>query len=163
MSNIAGAESSSKDYNGDSTTRTWRYLITIIERTECFGQSWDVVWYIFYVAKNHLGKVKLEQVDHRPSPTSVCDLRGGPRGTAGLLECPFASVALHCSFACWSSLWCIALYVMVSCLKIGFIFSFQLLVSKVCNRLSRVEMNQSQNCLITLLVSKGTLSSSILY
>lgn len=57
----------------------------------------------------------------------------------------------------------IGLDVMVSCLKIGVIFPFQLLVSKVCSRLSRVEMNQSQNCLITLLVSKGTLSSPILY
>ena len=47
-----------------------------------------------------LGKVKLERVGQRSSPTSVCDLRGGPRGIAGLLVCPFASVALHCSFAC---------------------------------------------------------------
>ena len=48
----------------------------------------------------HLGKVKLERVGQRSSSTSVCDLRGGPRGIAGLLVCPFASVALHCSFAC---------------------------------------------------------------
>ena len=52
------------------------------------------------VAKYHLGKVKLERVGQQSSPTSVCDLRGGPRGIAGLLVCPFASVALHCSFAC---------------------------------------------------------------
>ena len=52
------------------------------------------------VAKYHLGKVKLGRVGQRSSPTSVCDLRGGPRGIAGLLVCPFASVALHCSFAC---------------------------------------------------------------
>ena len=54
----------------------------------------------FNVAKYHLGKVKLERVGQQSSPTSVCDLRGGPRGIAGLLVCPFASVALHCSFAC---------------------------------------------------------------
>ena len=52
------------------------------------------------MAKYHLGKVKLERVGQRSSPTSVCDLRGGPWGFAGLLMCPFASVALHCSFAC---------------------------------------------------------------
>ena len=52
------------------------------------------------VAKYHLGKVKLERVDQQSSPTSVCDLLGGPRGIAGFLVCPFASVALHCSFAC---------------------------------------------------------------
>ena len=52
------------------------------------------------VAKYHLGKVKLERVGQQSSPTSVCDLRGGPRGIAGLLVCPFASVALHCNFAC---------------------------------------------------------------
>ena len=51
------------------------------------------------VAKYHLGKVKLERVGQQSSPTSVCDLRGGPRGIAGLLVCPLASVALHCSFA----------------------------------------------------------------
>ena len=55
---------------------------------------------LFYVARYQLGKVKLERVGRRSSPTSVCDLRGGPRGIAGLLVCPFASVALHCSFAC---------------------------------------------------------------
>ena len=54
----------------------------------------------FNVAKYHLGKVKLERVGQQSSPTSVCDLRGGPRGIAGLLVCPVASVALHCSFAC---------------------------------------------------------------
>ena len=54
----------------------------------------------FNVAKYHLGKVKLERVGQRPSPTSVSDLRGGPRGIAGLLVCLFASVALYCSFAC---------------------------------------------------------------
>ena len=52
---------------------------------------------LFYVARYHLGKVKLERVGRRSSPTSVCDLRGGPRGIAMLLVCPFASVALHCS------------------------------------------------------------------
>ena len=52
------------------------------------------------VAKYHLGKVKLERVGQRSSPTSVSDLRGGLRGIAGLLVCLFASVALHCSFAC---------------------------------------------------------------
>ena len=52
---------------------------------------------LFYVARYHLGKVKLERVGQRSSLTSVCDLRGGPRGIAGLLACPFASVALHCS------------------------------------------------------------------
>ena len=58
-------------------------------------------WLTFlHVAKYHLGKVKLEQVGQLPSPTSVCDLRGGPRRIAGLLMCPFASVALHCSVAC---------------------------------------------------------------
>ena len=41
------------------------------------------------VAKYHLGKVKLERVGQRSSPTSVGDLRGGPRGIAGLLVCPF--------------------------------------------------------------------------
>ena len=56
----------------------------------------------FNVAKYHLGKVKLERVGQQSSPTSVCDLRGGLRGIAGLLVCPFASVALHCSFACCS-------------------------------------------------------------
>ena len=39
------------------------------------------------MAKYHLGKVKLERVGQRSSPTSVCDLRGGPRGIAGLLVC----------------------------------------------------------------------------
>ena len=53
-----------------------------------------------HVAKYHLSKVKLERVGQRPSPTSVCDLRGGPRGIAELIVFPFASVALHCSFAC---------------------------------------------------------------
>ena len=52
VSNLAGAESSSKDNNGYSTARTWRYFITIIERTECFGQSWDVVWYIYFLWLN---------------------------------------------------------------------------------------------------------------
>ena len=52
---------------------------------------------LFHVARYHLGKVKLERVGQRSSPTSVCDLRGGPRGIAGLLVCPFSSVALHCS------------------------------------------------------------------
>ena len=54
----------------------------------------------FNVAKYHLGKVKLKRVGQQSSPTSVCDLRGGQRGIAGLLVYPFASVALHCSFAC---------------------------------------------------------------
>ena len=55
------------------------------------------------VAKYHLGKVKLERAGYKwSSPTSVCDLRGGPGGIAGLLVYPFASVALHCSFAYWS-------------------------------------------------------------
>ena len=52
------------------------------------------------VTKYHLGKVKLERGGQRPSSTAVCDLRGGPRGIVGLIVCPFASVALHCSFAC---------------------------------------------------------------
>ena len=39
------------------------------------------------MAKYHLGKVKIEQAGQRSSPTSVCDLRGGPRGIAGLLLC----------------------------------------------------------------------------
>ena len=39
------------------------------------------------MAKYHLGKVKLERAGQRSSPTSVCDLRGGPRGIAGLLVC----------------------------------------------------------------------------
>ena len=39
------------------------------------------------MAKYHLGKVKLERVGQRSSPTSVCDLRGGPWGIAGLLVC----------------------------------------------------------------------------
>ena len=43
--------------------------------------------------------IKLERVGQRSSPTSVCDLRGGPRGIAGLLVCPFASVALICIVA----------------------------------------------------------------
>ena len=51
------------------------------------------------VAKYHLGKVKLEGAGRRSSPISVCDLRGGPLGITGLLVCPFATVALHCSFA----------------------------------------------------------------
>ena len=51
------------------------------------------------VAKYHLGKVKLERVDQRHSPTPVRDLGGSPRGIAGLPVCSFASVALHCSFA----------------------------------------------------------------
>ena len=51
------------------------------------------------VAKYHLGKVKLEGAGRRSSPISVCDLRGGPRGIAGFLVCPFATVALHRSFA----------------------------------------------------------------
>ena len=51
------------------------------------------------VAKYHLGKVKLERVGQQASPTSVRDLRGGP-GLQGSLCPPFASVALHCSFAC---------------------------------------------------------------
>ena len=29
------------------------------------------------MAKYHLGKVKLERVGHRPSPTPLCNLRGG--------------------------------------------------------------------------------------
>ncbi|CAH3022480.1 unnamed protein product [Porites evermanni] len=53
-----------------------------------------------HVAKHHLSKVKLERGRQRPSPTSVCDLRGGPRGIVGLIVCPSTSVALHCSFAC---------------------------------------------------------------
>ena len=54
----------------------------------------------FNVVKYHLGKVKLNRVGQRSSPTPARDLRGGPRGIAGLLVCSFASVALHCSFAC---------------------------------------------------------------
>ena len=41
-----------------------------------------------YVAKYNLGKVKLERVGQRSSLTAVCDLRGGPRGIAGLLVSP---------------------------------------------------------------------------
>ena len=62
--------------------------------------SWKHRLQYFHVAKYHFGKVKLERVGQRSSSTSVCDLRGGPQGIAGLLVCPFASVALHCSFAC---------------------------------------------------------------
>ena len=62
--------------------------------------SWNLYLPFFNVVKYHLGKDKLERVGQRSSPTSVCDLRGGPQGFAGLLVCPFASVALHCSFAC---------------------------------------------------------------
>ena len=56
--------------------------------------------YNLNVGKYHLGKVKFERVGQRSSSTSVGDLRGGPRGIAGLLVCPFTIVALHCSFAC---------------------------------------------------------------
>ena len=43
-----------------------------------------------YEAKYHLGKVKLEGVGQRSSPTPVRDLwPGHPRGIAGLLVCPF--------------------------------------------------------------------------
>ena len=52
------------------------------------------------MAKYHLGKVKLERAGQRSSPTSVCDLRGGPRGNCRAPCVPFASIALHCSFAC---------------------------------------------------------------
>ena len=52
------------------------------------------------MAKYHLGKVKFERVGRRSLPIPVRDLRCGPRGIAGLLVCSFASVALHCSFAC---------------------------------------------------------------
>ena len=53
----------------------------------------------FHVAKYHLSKFKLERVGQRSSPTPVRDLRGSPRGIAGLLVCSFASVALHCIVA----------------------------------------------------------------
>ena len=49
------------------------------------------------MAKYHLGKVKLERVGQRSSQYVTY---GGPWGIAGLFVCPFASVALHCSFAC---------------------------------------------------------------
>ena len=39
------------------------------------------------MAKYHLGKVKLVRVGQRSLPTPVLDLRGGPRGIAGLLMC----------------------------------------------------------------------------
>ena len=55
---------------------------------------------MLYVAKFHLGKVKLKQVGQLSSPIPVRDLRGSPRGIAGLLVCSFASPVLHCSFAC---------------------------------------------------------------
>ena len=55
---------------------------------------------MLYVAKFHLGKVKLKRVGQRSSPTPVRDLRGSPRGITGLLVCSFASALLHCSFAC---------------------------------------------------------------
>ena len=37
------------------------------------------------MVKYNLGKVKLERVGQRSSPTSVCDLRGGPRESQGSL------------------------------------------------------------------------------
>ena len=52
------------------------------------------------MAKYHLEKVKLERVGQQSLPTLVHDLWGGPRVIAGLLVCSFASVVLHCSFAC---------------------------------------------------------------
>ena len=48
----------------------------------------------------HVGKVKLERVGQRSSPTPVRDQWGSPRGIAGLFVCSFASVVLHCKFAC---------------------------------------------------------------
>ena len=54
------------------------------------------------VAKYHLGEVKLDRVGQQSLPTLVRDLWGGPWGIAGLLVCSFASVVLHCSFACGS-------------------------------------------------------------
>ena len=54
---------------------------------------WSAICRSPYVAKYHLGKVKLET-------TPVHDLQGIPWGIAGLLVCSFASFALHCSFAC---------------------------------------------------------------
>ena len=38
------------------------------------------------VAKYHLGKVKLERVGQRPSPTSVCDLQGARGELQGSLR-----------------------------------------------------------------------------
>ena len=56
---------------------------------------------VLNVAKCHdLGKVKLERVGQQSSPTPVRDLWDGHQGIAGLLVYSFASVALHCSFAC---------------------------------------------------------------
>ena len=55
---------------------------------------------MLYVANFHLGKVKLKRVGQRSSPAPVRDLRGRPGGLAGLLVCSFASIGLHCSFAC---------------------------------------------------------------
>ena len=54
------------------------------------------------VAKCHLGEVKLDRVGQQSLPTLVRDLWGGPWEIAGLLVCSFASVVLHCSFACRS-------------------------------------------------------------
>ena len=53
------------------------------------------------VAKYHLGKVKLEPLGQWSSLPPVSDLWGGPQRIAGLLVWSFASVVLHCSFACW--------------------------------------------------------------
>ena len=55
---------------------------------------------MLYVAKFHLGKVKLKQVGQQSSTTPVRDRRGSPRGITGLLVCSFASAVLHCSSAC---------------------------------------------------------------
>ena len=65
-----------------------------------FKRQGKIIIKYLNVAKYHLGKVKLERVGQRSSPTAVRNLRGGPWGIAGLLVCSFASVALHCSFAC---------------------------------------------------------------
>ena len=51
------------------------------------------------MAKYHLGKVKLERVGQRSLLTPVRDLRGGPRGIAGLLVCAALLLELHCIVA----------------------------------------------------------------
>ena len=51
------------------------------------------------MAKYHLGKVKLERVGQRSLPTAVHDLRGGPRGIAGLLLCAALLLELRCIVA----------------------------------------------------------------
>ena len=56
------------------------------------------------MAKYHLGKVKLERVGQRSLPTPVRDLRGGPRGIAGLLMCAALLLELRCIVALLANL-----------------------------------------------------------